>query len=154
MFSPSDLERISQSGRRQTGVDTYRHVLTCANMCRHSQNLWDQSVPCAADADMCLQVPVGDSTLSTCDTNHIDLIWMLTYGSTWKHADICLHGSTCAHMYRDVLTCADTKQHHRQIWYQSFGPNMDADTCQHLWTCQHMLIWAYICRHVLICADM
>ena len=39
------------------------------------------------------------------------------------------------------------------IWYQSFGPNMDAGRCQRLWTCRHVLICADVCWHVPTCVN-
>ena len=61
-------------------------------------------------------------TCDTCGTNHTDLIRMqgcdvLAYVSTWK-----------VPTHVKVQTCADISRN-RHLWYQSYGPYLDAGMC-------------------------
>ena len=89
-------------------------------------------------ADMCQHVASLSASL-------MQTIWTLS--ACWyvsAHMDM----PTWADLSRHVLTCAKMWHHSRHLWYQPFGPYLQAGMCQHMWTCRHVLICADICQHV------
>ena len=101
---------------------------------------------------MCWHVPTCDIILGTSDTNHLDLICMLTCVSTYGHADMCRYVTICVDICRHVQVCANMWNHSWHLWHQLFGPYLHAGMCQHIWTCRHVLICADMCRYVPTCS--
>ena len=114
---------------------------SCAGMCQHVPT-YNINVPTCAGK--CQHVkPLAASLIPTI----WNLFCMLTYVSTFGHADMCWYVPTCADMCRH----ANMWNHSQHLWYQSFETYL---ACWHVSAHFDMPTCADMCRHVPICADM
>ena len=158
-----------------------RHVPPSINMWRHSRQLWYQSFAHDMDAvkyqhlwtcrHMCQNletcrwhVRTCNITLSTSDTNQLDLILVLACVSTCGHVDMCWHVLTCANTFstsdtnadksRHVRTCANTFSNFETNHFKhslvptSWGVLACVNTWKHADTCRYVLTCASMCQHV------
>ena len=137
-----------------------RHVLICADMCRYvptcettlstsdtnhlnlilyagmCQHIWAcrHVLICA---DMCQHVPTCDINHDTSYSDHLNLIYMLACVSTCPHPDMPTYAGMCQHVNPLLVPLTSDTNHLNLIFH--------AGTCQHIWTCRHVLLCAGMC---------